>query len=131
MSEENVGIVRGVYSEFQDGNFSLPGSLDPNIRIIWLDVVGGETETVGVQAMGKVMGIWADVYERLTLTAERLIDAGDQVVAIATWRGTGKTSGAGTEWRHGAVWTLRDGRVISVVAYSEPSDALQAAGLSE
>ena len=130
MSEENVGIVRGVYSEFQDGNFSLPASLDPNIRIIWLDVVGGETETVGVQAMGKVMGIWADVYERLTLTAERLIDAADQVVASSLAR-TGKTSGAGTEWRHGAVWTLRDGRVISVVAYSEPSDARQAAGLSE
>jgi hypothetical protein len=43
----------------------------------------------------------------------------------------GKASGVDTQWRQGTVWTLSDGRVVSVVGYREPSDARQAAGLSE
>ncbi len=44
---------------------------------------------------------------------------------------TGEGSGVDTEWRQGTVWTLRDGRVASVIGHQEPSDALEAAGLSE
>ena len=32
------------------------------------------------------MKTWLEGYEGLTLVAERLIDAGDQVVAVARWR---------------------------------------------
>jgi ketosteroid isomerase-like protein len=131
MSKENVEVIERVYSEFEQGNFSLPEFVDPSVRIVWLDIVGAETETVGVQAMSDVMRTWLEAYERLTLTAERLIDAGDHVVAIAVWRGSGKASGVTTELRHGSVWTLRDGTVTSVVSYMEPRDALKAAGLSE
>jgi ketosteroid isomerase-like protein len=65
------------------------------------------------------------------MTAERVIDAGDQVVVIAVWRGQGKASGVVTEWRHGQVWTLRAGLATSIVSYGEPSAALEAAGLPE
>ena len=67
----------------------------------------------------------------MTLSAERLVDAGDQVVALAAWHARGRTSGAATEWRHGTVWTLKDGRVTSVASHGEPHDALRAAGSSK
>jgi ketosteroid isomerase-like protein len=52
------------------------------------------------------------------------------VVAIAERRGRGKTSGVVTKWRYGAVWTLRDGKVTSLISYTDPTDALAAVGLS-
>jgi ketosteroid isomerase-like protein len=131
MSEENVEVVARAYSEFEQGNFWVPEFFDPNVRIVWLDAVGAEAETIGLQAMSDFMRNWVEVYEHLTLTAERIMDAGEQVVVMATWRGRGKSSGVATEWRHGTVWTLREGKATSVVAYREPSEALEAAGLSE
>ena len=55
----------------------------------------------------------------------------DVTVVIAAWQGRGKASGVDTEWRQGTVWTLRDGRVASAIGCGEPSDALEAVGLSE
>jgi ketosteroid isomerase-like protein len=131
MSEENVEIVRRAFREFAQGNFWMPGLFDPAVRIKWLDAVGGEAETVGLQAMSSFVLNWLESWDGLTLHAERIIDAGDQVVVLAVWRGRGKASGVATEWHHGGVWTLREGRVISVESYKEPTEALEAAGLSK
>jgi ketosteroid isomerase-like protein len=131
MSEENVEIVRRAYAEFERGNFWVPEFFDPSIRIKWLDAVGTESETVGLQAMSDFMRNFLEVHENLTLTAERIIDAGDEVVVFSAWRGSGKASGVPTEWRHASMVTLREGRVISIIGYADPAEALEAAGLSE
>jgi ketosteroid isomerase-like protein len=70
-------------------------------------------------------------WEQITTVAEQLIDAGDKVVVIAEWQGRGKTSGVYTKWRYGAVWTLRDGKVTSIISYTDPAVALESVGLSE
>jgi ketosteroid isomerase-like protein len=131
MSEKNVEIVRRANAEMAQGNFWIPDLFDPEVRIRWLDAIGAVEETVGLQAMSDFMVNWMSSFEGLTLEAERIIDAGDEVVVIAAWRGRGKASGVDTEWRHASVWALRNGRVASIVAYPDPSDALKAAGLSE
>jgi ketosteroid isomerase-like protein len=131
MVETNLEIVGRLFSQFEKGNFWVPEFFDPNVRVVWLEGVGTEPETTGLQAMSDVMMSWLETHGRLTLTAERLIDAGDQVVASAAWRGRGKTSGVATQWRFGLVFTLRDGRITSMVAYRELDDALEAVGLSD
>jgi ketosteroid isomerase-like protein len=131
MSGDNVETVRGAYEEFARGNFWLPELFDPDVRIRWLDAVGAESETVGVQAMSSFVLDWLEMWDDLKLVPERIIDAGDQVVVIGAWRGRGKTSGVATEWRHATIWTLRHGKVISSVGYEDPGDALEAAGVSE
>ena len=132
MSQENVEIVRGAYREFERGNFWVAEIFDPSVRVVWLDAIaGGELETVGLERMAQTMKEWVRSWEQVTQVAERLIDAGEQVVAISEWRGRGKTSGVLTTWRYGAVWTLRDGKVISLVSYTDPAEALEAVGLRE
>jgi ketosteroid isomerase-like protein len=131
MSQANVEIISRIYSATEQGNFWVPEFFDPDVHIVWLEAVGTERETVGLEAMARMMRTWLDAYENVTLTAERLVDAGDQVVALAVWHARGRTSGAATEWHHGTVWTLKDGRVTSLVSHEEPHDALRAAGLSE
>jgi ketosteroid isomerase-like protein len=131
MAPENVEVVRRAFAELERGNFWIPEFFDPGVRIKWLDAVGAESETVGLHAMSSFLLNWIEHWDELTLAAERIIDAGDQVVALAAWRGRGKASGVATEWRHGQVWTLREGRVTSIEAYNEPTEAFEAAGLSE
>ena len=131
MSRENVEVVSRAFAEFQRGNFWVPELFEPDVRIRWLDAAGTPSETEGLQDMSNFMLNWLGAFDNLSMVAERIVDAGDQVVVIAAWQGRGKASGVETEWRHGAVWTLRNGRVVSVIAHQEPSDALQAVGLSE
>jgi ketosteroid isomerase-like protein len=130
MAEDDVE-VRRAHAEFERGNFWVPELFDPGVRVVWLSVIGGEMETVGLPEMSRVMTDWMQSWEQVTLVAERFIDAGDRVVVIGDWRGRGKASGVITNWRHGAVWTLRDGKVISLVSYPDPVDALRSVGLSE
>jgi ketosteroid isomerase-like protein len=131
MSQENVEIARQAFGDFARGNFWIPERFDPEVRIRWLDAVGMETETVGHQAMSSFVLNFLESWDEITLAAERIIDAGDKVVVFAVWRGRGKASGAPTEWRFGAVWTLREGRVIDIESYRDPAEALEAAGLRE
>jgi ketosteroid isomerase-like protein len=131
MSHENVEIVRRVFAEYEHGNFQATEPFDPNVRVRWLDAVGLAAETVGPQQAEEFLKGWFEVQKDISLTAERLIDAGDRVVAIAVWRGIGKASGAVTEWRHGQVWTLRDAKITSIVGYKDSAEALKAAGVSE
>jgi ketosteroid isomerase-like protein len=132
MSQENVEIVRGAFAEFERGNFWIPEVFDPSIRVVWLDpIAGGKTETVGLDEMARTVKEWLGSFEQITTVAERLIDAGDQVVIIAEWRGRGQASGAFTTWRYGAVWTLGEGKVTDIVSYTDPAEALEAVGMSE
>ena len=132
MSQENVEIVRRAFAELERGNFWIPEVFDPSIRVVWLDpIAGGVTETVGLDEMSRTLKEWLRSFEPITTVAERLIDAGDQVVIIAEWRGRGRASGVFTTWRYGAVWTLRDEKVTSIVSYTDPAAAIEAAGLSE
>lgn len=132
MSQEDVEIVRRAYAEFERGNFWVPGVFDPSIRVVWLSpIAGGEPESIGLDAMGNTVKEWMRSWDQVTNVPEQIIDAGDRVVVIAEWRGRGRASGAFTTWRHGSVWTLRDGKVTSLISYTDPADALEAAGLSE
>jgi hypothetical protein len=35
-----------------------------------------------------------------------------------------------TEWRHGQLWTLVDGKAVDLTTFRDPNAALEAAGLS-
>jgi ketosteroid isomerase-like protein len=131
MSQETVEVVRKLYTEHERGNFAIQELLDPNIRVRWPDIAGGRAESVGLDDATETMLGWLRTFESVTLAAERIIDAGDQVVSIAVWRARGKASGVDTEWRIGAVFTVRQGKVVSIVSYTDPDDALEAAGLRE
>ena len=132
MSQENVEVVQRAFAEFERGNFWIPEIFDPSVRVVWLAPLAGQgVETVGLDLMTRSIKDWLQSFEQVTTVPERFIDAGDQVVVIAEWRGRGKASGVFTKWRYGAVWTLRDGKVISIDSYTDPADALEDVGLSE
>jgi ketosteroid isomerase-like protein len=129
MSEENVEVIREAHSRWANGDFSSQAFLDPDIEVEWQ--TPDATVTRGIEAFAEAWREWLSPWEKLTLEAERVIDAGDRVVVLAIVRGRGKGSGIDMEWRMGYVWTMRNGKAVRVEAHKDQGAALEAAGLSE
>jgi ketosteroid isomerase-like protein len=66
----------------------------------------------------------------LRIEVNDLRDVDDLVVARITQRALAR-QGIEVERQFGNVWTIRDGFVTRLVAYSDWNQALEAAGLSE
>jgi len=132
MSQENVEVVRRIYSSWAPGSSPADTKLlHPDIE--WVnpsDALEPGTRT-GIEAFTSIIDELDDTISDFRMEVERYEDAGDRVVVIATMRGYGSTSGVRIERRHGSVWTIRDGKAVRFQWFNKPEDAREAAGLSE
>jgi ketosteroid isomerase-like protein len=67
-------------------------------------------------------------WENLRLPYDEVREVGDRVVVFARLVARGRTSGVDLDVPIGQLWDLRDGRVVGLRAFTEPEDALRAAG---
>jgi ketosteroid isomerase-like protein len=125
MSEENVQLVRKMY-ELWSGGQSARHLIDPQLEYVNPSYAVEPGTRRGRSALGKIR----EVYPDFRMEPERFVDAGEDVVVIGTARGTA-ASGVQAQWRQGYVWTVRDGKVVRFRWFSQPSEALEAVGLSE
>jgi ketosteroid isomerase-like protein len=72
---------------------------------------------------------WIATFDDLERHIEELVDAGDYVVSIGRWRGTGRGSGALRDFPETIVWAFREGRILEGWALSSREDAMALAGL--
>jgi ketosteroid isomerase-like protein len=132
MSQENAEIVRRIYASWAPGSSPAKSNLlHPDIE--WVnpsDALEPGTRT-GIEAFSSITEELDDTFSEFGMHVERIIDAGDCVVVIATMRGQGGASGVAIERRHGSVWTIRDGKAVRFQWFYEPAEALEAVGLSE
>jgi ketosteroid isomerase-like protein len=70
-------------------------------------------------------------FEEMTIEVEQVFESGDQVVELTKTRVRPKRTDAEFEIRKGQIWTIRQGKVVSMRIFPEPEKALQAAGLRE
>jgi ketosteroid isomerase-like protein len=79
----------------------------------------------------KFLSEWTDAWEEWEFVVDALHDKDDKVVALMRQRGRSKTSGMPVEMSFAQVWTVReDGMQTRMDMYSDPAEALEAAGLS-
>ena len=135
MSRENVAIVRQVYEAAARRDRAAALSLyDSDVAIDVSRTHRGLMKPLYEGADHEALRTWSrewhDAWETVDYEIEKLIDAGDQVVGVVTVRGRGQSSRAEVEFLRAAVWTIRNGKVIRVVWFPSPAQALKAAGLS-
>jgi ketosteroid isomerase-like protein len=132
MSEENVEIVRSNLEAAKRRDWdALFRNSHPDIELT--------TPPRGINAgtyrgREECQGYWEDLasaFETVSVEPERLVDSGDQVVAVMRSRLQPKGSSGEIELRTGFLWTFRDGKVASLRLFAKPEEALEAAGLSE
>ena len=90
----------------------------------------GETYR-GHEGVARATERWLEAYEAVTVELERIVGTGDRLVSIHRARGRARYSGIEDEGRVAYAWTFRNGKVIHFQSYRDPSEALEAAGLTE
>jgi ketosteroid isomerase-like protein len=132
MSEENVEIVRRSNAYYSEGD------MDAGMRLLHSDVEWAiarehpDSRTlVGREAILEYQREWQQTVPGLRMSLDRLLDAGDSVLAIGAVRGTGVESGAEVEVPIALVYAFRDGLIARVEEYLDPDEALQVVGLAE
>ena|SRR5438270_8179761 len=127
MSRENVELVRRIYEAWDR---------EESAR----DFIAADVEYVnpsyavepGTRYGRKSFSVVRETYEDFKLEVERFVDAGEEdVVVLAHYAGSGRTSGVRMAGAHGYVWTIRDGVAVRFRWFQTHEEALEAAGVSE
>jgi ketosteroid isomerase-like protein len=131
MSQENVEIVRRMWDAFLAGDFEAALSFyAPDVEWDGTNLPDG-TVGRGHEAILGHISSWAEAWEDWSVELEQITAAGDdQVVLLFRERGR-SDSGLVMDERHAELYALRDGRIVLRQGFSDPSRALEAAGLSK
>jgi ketosteroid isomerase-like protein len=131
MSQENVEAFHRIYEQWY-------GS-----RKLDRDLLAGDVEWVnphdalergnqrGIDSFNEAIGSVVEAWGEVRFEAERVIERGDEVIALGRVRGRGRAAGIEVARPHGQVWTFRDGRAIRMRWFHSHSETLEAAGLRE
>ena len=129
MPAAGLAVVREMYDAFarRDGAaiFALLHS-DVELRQTELLPWGGHYR--GHEGAGEFFTRLREAIDS-AVTVERLIDAGDHVVALGRTRGHTRARGAAFDVAIAHVWTVRDGRAARLEAYIDTPAMREALGL--
>ncbi len=70
-------------------------------------------------------------WEQVRFALNEVREVGDQVVVLARFHGRGRASGAEVDIPIGVVGRVREGKIAEARMFSNPDEALEAAGLRE
>src|SRR5437764_3192509 len=134
MSEENLDAIRQSSQAINDGDIERALDLwDP--QAVYYEQPGTPLDTGEVlrgrdEIRASVMAYleeFADFHSEI----DELVDAGDKVVCVQRWPGTGRGSGLSVSLPEVLLLTFDKGKVIEGRVYPDRAGALEAAGLSE
>jgi ketosteroid isomerase-like protein len=132
MSPENVERIREAYRRVNEGGFAaIVDLIDPRFE---MDAPQGVESSQAHDKEGLREWFWkmGEIWEELRFDPKEMIELDEErVLAVAhTWaRASGSRIEISQDLTH--VWTLRDGRVVRLNAYSTKAEALEAVGLPE
>jgi uncharacterized protein len=131
MSRENLETVRQLNAAFNNRSEGWADFYAPEAEIrtpaAWLE----DSVYIGPGGIGRIAAAISESFDELRWDTERMIDAGDCVVALYRSRGRIKGSDAPIEAPVGAVFYVRDGKVMRALFYFSWADALEAVGLAD
>jgi ketosteroid isomerase-like protein len=132
MSQENVEAVRRIYEGWGAGNFRAGVELyDPLILLVLGAGFPERGAYLGLEGVREYMETFMEAWERVTIEAEEILDAGDSVVAKVVQRAVGRGSRIEpADLEYFQVWSFRGGKVIRLEVIRDRDEALKAAGLS-
>jgi ketosteroid isomerase-like protein len=137
MSRDHVQVVREAFDLTARRDASVFDAYDRDVEMDFSASPFADFMTTSprLEGIGEVRSAFRDFYEafeNVESELDELIDAGEHVIVVFTYRGRGRASGAEVEWKHMAgLWTFREGKVARVAWLQTREAALEAAGLRE
>jgi ketosteroid isomerase-like protein len=134
MSQENMELVRAVYGEWGKGNLRAGAEVWDTLALFIPAPTPDGSETgyyVGPEAVAAFMREWVKPWEKLTISAEEIIEAEANVIVVGRQRGVGRESGLTVDMLQFHVWSFRGSKAIRFEVFPGRAEALEAVGLSE
>ena len=130
MSQENTDVVRDILKRWGNGDFRPdPGLFDPGFVLVLRPGFPDAGTYSGRAEVTRYMKMFLEPWERLTIEAEEITEAGDGVLAAVRQRGVGVKSGIGTDFRYFQAWCVEGGRVVRLESCRDRAEAIEAVGL--
>jgi len=132
MSQENVEVALAAVDAWNRGD-----------REAWVALWDEEAEFYPLRAqlegesyrghdgLDRFLREMAEDFENVRFEIDEMRDAGEQVIGIGRFRARGRASGVDLNVPLGVVQRVQRGKIIYIRFFSEPADALEAAGLRE
>jgi ketosteroid isomerase-like protein len=129
VSSENVEAVRRICEPWARGDFSSAEWADE--EIVFHSPRGLRAgEYRGLAGMARAWADWLRTMADFRVEVLEYFDAGDQVVIINRFKGTGRASGVPMSEIPGAArFRFRDGKVVELEVYTDRKQALREAGI--
>jgi ketosteroid isomerase-like protein len=132
MSASNARIVHEVLAAWQERRPErVVGLIAPEAEIRPLRA---QLESTGYVGEAGMLRMWADLdsdWAQLEFDPDETHHDGDDVVVLGRVAGRSHGAGAEIDTRMGWRWIVQGGLIAHARSYSEPGDALRAAGLAE
>jgi ketosteroid isomerase-like protein len=126
VSREGVKLVQSIYDAWREGQ-PWRRFMDPDIEYVNPPDAVEPGVRHGTDSFVRIR----DAYDDVQIEPQEFIDAGDDVVVLATIHAKGRGSGFPLEWSHGYIWTVKDGKAVRFRWFNDPAEALEAAGLTK
>jgi ketosteroid isomerase-like protein len=130
MAESNEQRLRRGYEAVGRGDYgAIRELLDPEIVLRDRPEAPDAGFYRGFEGMLTTLRDTSETFADFRLDPTQFFEHGDKVVVVLEMTGRGRTSGVPVEERIAHMWTIHDGLAVALQAYTDPADALEAAGL--
>jgi hypothetical protein len=129
---DNTAVIGRIYNALGNGDVpTVVAAMDPAIE--WNEAEGfpysDHNPYIGPDAVVEgVLGRLGSEWDGFTVNVERLLDAGDSVIALGRYTATHGTTGIPLDAQFAHVWDLRDGRAVRFQQYTDTLQASTASG---
>jgi ketosteroid isomerase-like protein len=131
VSRENVELVRTIYDRFRAGDDEGGLALcDPDIQVHDRPEIPDPQVYRGHRGVLASLDASRAAFAELDVVPEEFLEAGDRVIVVFRFFGTGRESGVPIDERLAHLWTIRDGKAVRMEVRSGREDALRAVGAS-
>jgi uncharacterized protein len=117
----NLVIVRDHYAASARGDLqAMMADVSPQVR--WTEMQGFPCAGtwIGPQAVAdNVFAVLGAQWDGYRFELERLVDAGETIVGIGSYRGTFRATGKPMQARVAHVWQLQDGRIVAFEQFTD------------
>jgi ketosteroid isomerase-like protein len=136
MSQENVEVVRAALDawnrSWRDGDPDpVLEMLDPDVVLDFSGYVLNPRVLEGHEGYRQLLAEVAELWAEVTFEVEEVVPTDDGVLTLVVRRARGRASGVAIESRVAQLFTLREGKITRMHAYSDREEALEAMGLRE
>lgn len=130
-SEDKIEVLKPVYEQWSRGNFRpVTDAYGPDLEWGWSEEFPGIAGVErGAEGQSERLLTWLSTWEHWRVEVEEYRTNGDFVVALCRYIGRGKGSGVDVDTPGAHLWTVKDGRAVRMVVFSDRERALEAAGL--